>query len=259
MKNSGTLITIIILLYSCSSTRKNIENDLEKMNMKGNVKSIEEFDQNSDENNKYYYYFNEMGYLISRTKLSYFYNLKTKFKSLYKYDSANKNIEILEYRFDSSFDKMPPATNDSSLSRKIIITYSNGLLKTKNLFDCGSFGQRFHNRITYYYDENNNVIQENDSSSGGSTAPKALYKYNNQNRKIEKTIYLRGIESKSEFEYDDNGNVIKQTFYDSTGKIKRTNLYTYELDEKGNWTKQTTYDPHAAVPQQIILRKIQYY
>ncbi len=260
MKNSSAFITIIILLYSCSSTRKNIENDLEKMNMKGKVKSIEEFDQNPNENNKQYYYFNEMGYLISSTQLIYFYDRQTKFKSFYLHDSTNKNIEILIYRFDSIFSKTTSQKYDSSLHRKIIKTYINGLLKTNTYFDYINSSSLFHNKITYYYDENNNLIQENDSASSNSIIPEALYKYNSQNRRIEEIVNVSDVSSKSNFEYDDNGNVSKQIFYDSGGKIKRTNLYTYELDEKDNWIKQTTYDPHGAGrPQQIIQRKIQYY
>lgn len=74
----------------------------------------------------------------------------------------------------------------------------------------------------------------------GPILHKSQWKYNEKDQEVEYSYYFiyPNLTSKTTSEYDDNGNLIKQTRFNSDGSIEETLSYTYEYDFNKNWTKK---------------------
>lgn len=168
----------------------------DSLNLKGEVKSVKQYFQNSDK--KYLEsesFFDEYGYQVRM-------NL---------YDSNG-----LEAIFVKKFDKNRNLTED----------YSIGWVEHyENL------------RETYKYDERGNEIEICAYSSQSNVNDKIIWKLN------EKHI----------LEYDDNNNVIEESFY-SKRTLESKNKYEYtKYDEYLNWVERIKNDT------EIETREIEYY
>ena len=82
MKVKVLFLVITVFIISCS--KKELDNDLNQLNLKGNIVSIKEYWHKIDENNKYRiiendsslsyeYKFNKDGYLLFKNLLIYLY------------------------------------------------------------------------------------------------------------------------------------------------------------------------------------------
>ncbi len=133
--------------------------------------------------------------------------------------------------------------------------------------------------ITYSYNANGDVISENDNDTGEET--KVTYKYDEKSRVINKKLinqFDSRIRSKSsEYFYDTNGNLIRQT--DDNGKYETLYYYEenylvrevytrfsikefeiqYQYDIHGNWVKKIVkFGDEDPRPDSISIREIIY-
>ncbi len=227
------LILYIILFVSCSDSKKNPKTkktDLQKSELNGNVKSIEE---------KYFEGAEKFGEPV-KTKLKditivlfdksgKFIENKTlypdgslKGMNTYKYDKNGKLIEDkwfqsegLEMYHIYKYDKKGNNIEDNHYesNEKLIA-------KTINKFDL-----------------NNNKVDSRVYESNGSLYRKTLSKFDDDNSEIQKEVSeFDGsklvVIKKESMENDERGNVIKENSYDEKGNVEY--FYSYVYDERDN-------------------------
>ncbi|HEX8141215.1 MAG TPA: nuclear transport factor 2 family protein [Pyrinomonadaceae bacterium] len=92
--------------------------------------------------------------------------------------------------------------------------------------------------------------------------------YDPQGKRVDNSYFLVSASSQpgtEEYARDDKGNVREMTLRDSSNKIVRKEVYTYEYDAVGNWVKMVTstviYDGGKVAPQptEVTYRNISYY
>lgn len=131
-------------------------------------------------------------------------------------------------------------------------------------------GDALESKRVYSYDGKGNRIEEVHYGANGAliNQPKdparIVSGYDEANRVIDQTLFAADgtIEWKMSFAYDEHGNLIEQRGFHS-GKLALHRSYSYEYDSNGNWIKQTMSDLTAPVscanPMQVIYRTITYY
>ena len=92
--------------------------------------------------------------------------------------------------------------------------------------------------------------------------------YDIKGNKIESAYYPvpgAALTGKEVYKYDDKGNIVEMTLFNSDGSLLSKEVYAYEFDAFGNWTKMTT---SVAViqggklsfePTEVTYRTISYY
>ena len=139
--------------------------------------------------------------------------------------------------------------NNSGEVEKIEVNlYENGQVVNESFYynHNGKMDEtpRLVYRYKYTYDENENIIKRV-NYIGDSEYPSDYTEYLYENGKIKESInYLYGYKSyKTVYEYDENGNLIKEAFYnvmDATPSMGYCKTYTY--DKFGNQYCIKTYD-----------------
>ncbi len=105
----------------------------------------------------------------------------------------------------------------------------------------------------YKYDDSGNMT-ESSSDNGFGT----LYKYDDKNRLVEESNYTpRGTSNRSEYAYDDFGNVTERKYYDAKDNLIVTMVFEYTYDSKNNWTECATTEN--GIKSEMKVRKIAYY
>ncbi len=234
MKTKLFILSLAIsLLCSCSGTvqKQNNEaqeqkNDLKDMNLKGQVKQLQEntYDavekfgeiQKGDINSSITYIFNDKG---NKMEENVYYKGSLYKKITYKYDDKGKMIEENWYKPDGS----------------------------KITYNCK-------------YDDKRNKTEMNVYDSNGILDSKHTYKFNDKGNKIEWNEYgydLNGgiIDSnKITYKYDEKGNKMEE---DWSGSLSYKYTYKYEYEKNLNWIKQSQYKGDKC--KTITEREITYY
>ncbi len=198
------------------------------------------------------------GYRIEEEQ---FYTEKTlDFKSVFNYDTEGNLSNGIEYDYRGtvSFEW----------------TYSHDPVKKhieKNQFfpDGGLFS-----KTTYVYDGRGNLVEEKKFLQQTNNRFRWHYLYDKSGRKIEEAYYLIRpghrdgkmkslLNFKTVFSYDNEGNLIIETKYDASGTMGSKRHFQYEYDGNGNWIKQTALESIAddanPEPTEITYRTITYY
>ncbi|HET6976950.1 MAG TPA: hypothetical protein VFI24_11540 [Pyrinomonadaceae bacterium] len=125
---------------------------------------------------------------------------------------------------------------------------------------------RYSNKFTYRYDEQKRLIEKTVFFNNGDTAYRSVYKYSaNQSEYLS---YSREGALNQRFLYtlDDKGNEVEKTeFKASDGSVREKYSYAYEFDAQGNWIKRVvskwvTKDGKSYfAPQYAEYRTITYY
>jgi nitrous oxidase accessory protein NosD len=155
MKTKTVIIflTFYLMIFFCS-TIFGQKNDLRKLNLNGNIKSIREFSYKAIE---------KLGD-IQKGKAGFFY---------YNFFS-NKGNKIEDNRYNP----------DGSLVKKYIYKYnSKGNRIEENQFTSEDILIR---KITYKYDKKKNIIEDNSYTPEGKQDKKYTYKYDNKGNIINK-------------------------------------------------------------------------
>lgn len=220
--NLLSLSFVLLCLHSCKS--KLPKNDLEKMNLNGEVILIKDVDDN-------YYFFNDQGFIIK----SYFVSNTSKKIANYFYinNILSKVITNSRDENDLSEEIETYSYNNNKLQYKVSTTTKNtneGIVKSKT---------------SYYYNSENLVMDSTIEISENFILPffaiKRLnyYTYNGNN--------ISKIETKSKWAFsnnDLNDQKIKynnsQSIYENGLEIERENSdqkikFDYDKDQIGNW------------------------
>lgn len=222
----------ILLLTSCRTPKTSFhwydvsEHDLEQMQLKGPVKSIEKLEYIVSHRNgkkqkkrsgiyatssgvgKIYTEFNRNGDIIKRIAYSLLDgNVYRKSTYKYAYNEVGKRIQKME------FDPLS-------------ITMSN----------------EYVSKITYQYDNTGKLVKK--SKYQYDTQTNWIYTYNAKGKLTQK----RSENFKTTYTYNDKGNLIKEKWY-KKGKLALKTTYTYRDDhitlkyyENGRLSAETVYD-----------------
>ncbi|MFL9845110.1 RHS repeat domain-containing protein [Flavobacterium rhizosphaerae] len=193
-------------------------------------------------------------------------------KTEYKEGRLKKKIEVqfmngkpameTEYIWDlqggNNIEIIKRSSIDQKLISRIEMKYESGRMTEKNTFN------RQNNptdKIKYTYDNQGNLVKEEQYLNSEYVQVKTVYKYDEANKKIVESQYSKDslvynmsykydgdnvIEKKAtapdgtiqysqEFTYDNKGNVLTQTIYDSFDNSTLTDTYVY--DDAGNKAK----------------------
>ena len=137
------------------------------------------------------------------------------------------------------------------------LTYScnENTAKTNDLKEMGFHGD-IGTIIQTEYELNSKFGEE----QIGNIKRKTVFKFNNDGNKIEESHYDSDGElfSKSKYTYDEKGNIIEDSSYDSDGGLKWKWKYTY--DEKGNKIENRLYNVNNVLeePMELITNEITY-
>lgn len=232
------LILCVILFVSCSDSKQNTKTkktDLQKHELNGNVKSIEEKEFEGIE---------KFGEPV-RTKLEYIrtrlfdnYGRLMESKSLY---SDGSLIGMNTYKYDKNGNLIEDKWYQSrGLSMYHIYKYDT---KGNNIEDnhYESDG-KLSSKIINKFDLNNNEVDSRVYVSNGSLYRKTLSKFDDDNFKIQEEVSeFDGsrlvVIKKESMENDERGNVIKENSYDEKGNLEYFYMYTY--NEKDNKLEET--------------------
>jgi hypothetical protein len=234
-------IILILALTSCSNGSLN---DLERMNLYGSIKSIQE--EKRDSNGELMMTketcFTNMGMVNS---IEYFYpENKVLIKSVNHYDLKNRLTRqdfltndslMLSQKYlqiDSNKDSLLAYDSNGDLMNIAVLEYNNDkqVVETK-LFDLQ---KNLIYSETSKYDANSQLketsIQSLDTSSNGE-----IYTYS----------------------YDSIGRMQICTVTNSINKFETIEKYSYESDEKNNWIKKHIKSHNGEIIA-IVIRKIEY-
>jgi len=256
MKHLFLIFLSSLLIFSCNQngsvetvSLKNTNNDLEKFNLNGRVKSLREtkflainnfsivehgekkkhlynqeilfnLDGNKIEKNDYL----TDGTLANRTMYLYQDNKLVEYNN---YDPEGVPFGIGKYEYDQ----------DGNLKRLIDNTNDGRTNWTK----------------TFRFDDHGNVIEMEKFKTEDAIERKEIYNYDGNNNIIESDFYKKDkLIAKNNHKYDADGNIIELNYSDS-------NVYTfkYSYDYKGNWVKKIVFID--GNPSGILLREIEYF
>ena len=247
---------LLIGLIGCSKPALIKNNDLEKENLKGNVKSIFEYTINSNNKprNNSIYLFNKLGLLtferneVSDDRDSYFYtyeNGKVNSRKTITH-RKNKQLETMSiYNYSKNYCVINTYRNDVQ-SIKTIKKYENNLLTSNYCYRYDIKGKNpylnSHNK--YYYNNKNQLINYETY----------LWKYGTKKEFLdwkEEYIYVGKEKEPVRREvaiFDEFPNVYDHYSFD----------LSYKYDEKGNWIVEVCADIKNN-SSSIRKRKITYY
>lgn len=245
---------LLVGLVSCSKPSLIKNNDLEKENLKGKVKSIIEYTINSNNKSSInrIYFFNQLGLLTferneaSEDKDSYFYTYENGRVNSRKTIThrKNKQLETMSiYNYSKNYCVINTYRNDV-LSIKTIKKYENNLLKSNYFYRYDIKGKNpylnSHNK--YYYNNKKQLINYETY----------LWKYGTKKEFLDwKETYI--------YDSKESEPVIKKVYtFDAFPNKYNHNVFEYsnKYDEKGNWIEKVCLDKKN---QFITKRKITYY
>lgn len=245
-------IIFITIFFSCNKSenlKKIKQNDVEKRDLKGNVKILEE--KNFDATEKFgepvklklrdwtILTFDSSGNIIEEKSM--YENGEIVSIKKFKYNNKNKIIEETFVCGDRS--DLAKYIYDKNGNNIELTYYTNGKIAIKNV-----------NK----FDERNNLIDHRLYEYDGILRDKTLSKFNELNLEFETEEYsFNGTScvftSKRTNEYDENGNLIEEKNYDEKGNLEF--IYKYVYDEKHNEIEKTLSKDNAVTKNTRTLDK----
>ena len=246
--------TLLFILIGCTKPTLIKNNDLEKENLKGKLKSIFEYRLNSKNKprNNSIYLFNKLGLLTfeknesSDDRVSYFYTYENGRVNSRKttIHRKNKQFETISiYYYSDNYCVINTCENDV-LSTKTIKKYENNLLKSNYYYRYDIKGKNpYLNSHNKYYYNNKNQLNNYETY---------LWKYGTKKEFLdwkEEYIYVGKEKEPVRREvaiFDEFPNVYDHYSFD----------LSYKYDEKGNWIEKVYTDIKNSSSTR---RKITYY
>lgn len=255
MKKINYIVLILIFTISCSKNNEKL-NDIEKLNLKENIKSIviKEFDAlekfgeivegNSQGMENTIIKFNENGYIVEL-----------------------QNCILFERNFYNSLQLQ-------SFWKSIYI-YDDLILKEKNNYDSNG---DLYQKWKYVTDNNGNITKEIGYNKFGKETYRYVNKYDKLNNLIESIRYYPNSTKQDKIQFESNEN--KKTTNDSDENLTKIKLddgtfhiykkglliqfnntvndytYKYFFDDNKNWVKRIEFENNK--PIKITKRKIEY-
>lgn len=232
-----TLFILISILFSISSVGKT-QNDLEKLNVKGKVRSIKttkSFAVTDSLGNEIYIpenvsfrTFNEKGNLVKEEIDKIVPNVRT--------------ITIIDYNYNSNDQLIEISEKDSSYYYKIehnIPGYKFAFRHDEN------WSEVEYQKTIFTYNNNNQLIIKHKYPEN-ILRDSTLFEYDENNKLIKETTYY--LKSKgywyTKYEYDENNNLIEMKSGDKK-RIQTKNIYKYDL--KGRIIEDSTCFYHERI------------
>ena len=273
------------LFFSCS---ENKENDLDKVNLKGNVKSVfdisfeavEKFGKitkgaeitysNHDIYKRERTVYNDKGNKIEKDSHNNSQGSLTH-KDTFEYDDKGNQIEWrsyvsdgslqskVTYRYDDKGNIIENRTinSDGNLNDGWTYEYDDkgNHIKSRHYYD--SFLNNLDN-FTYEHDDKGNVIEFKKYNKDGELNYKQKNRWNDKGNLIEYSKYDK--DGKLTFRrtiQHDKGNIIERKDYDKKNKLKDKTNYEYKFDDKENWIQKIIFKNDKVT--HIVERDIDYF
>ena len=225
MKTRILILLSTLMLTALNLNAQGSKSDAERLNLKGNVKSILETTHNTK-------------HQVVGQPIRYIFNDQGDFEHVHYFDTAGNLAITVHYTYDS----------------KGRITGSTRLLEPYSQLDGVT---------TYSYDKKNRLLTASLLEINDTTTLTTTYRYNKKGEEIEMRIFGEDGDTLGclKKEYDTYGNLVRETFldgpsqlyhgekvlrYDTEGNVVEENnvdlervhwclLYSYSFDSKGNW------------------------
>ncbi len=228
---------IVFNIFLCTTILgQHTNNDVEKMNLKGKIKTItilpyaetnekgeviafKSYHESPSETDTRLE-FNENGFKILEIKN--YSNASSSYKITFLYKERNKLLEKNEFNTKGINISKTTYTYDS-LNR--LMESNNYHIKNRNSFELKHTSKQL---VTY--DERNNQIDDITQDINGRIVYKRTNKYNIVGQKIESSIYFETeLKTKAKFKYNEKGLLINEIQYNSIDSI--TNIFSYKYNE----------------------------
>ncbi len=122
------------------------------------------------------------------------------------------------------------------------------MLQYDVLFDSLKTSETF--RIEKEYDKKGNLLKESTTNPQSEISNRVEYTYDEKNYRKKAKGYVKDtLKVTVDFEYDENGYLVKEQFLNVEGKLMGKTLY--ENDKKGNKTEEKRYDQHGKISYRI--------
>ena len=198
--------------------------------------------------NKYIYKYNKKNKQIENS----WYNGEGKLmnRNRFEYDDDEKLVQEIEYLGDGSVNEVQKLEYDKK--GNLYSYYNDNWLTGKTT-------------KTFFYDKKGNLIKKEgiqEKNIIGTKCKLIIYTYDEKGNELERKDCDKVI-SKSDFKYDNNGNIIEEVFFGYDKETERvsekiTRRYVIEYDKNNNWIKRINYK-NEFTPNTIEERKIEYY
>jgi hypothetical protein len=216
------------------------------------------FDSTGNKRIVRYYKHNKVSKTDSIFYLENGFIIKTK-----SFDSTGKLTSVSKSQYDKDGNNIANQVLADDNDKNIIFSNKSTYNKKGNRVSYFNYvGQGNLNGKTFYkYDSVNNVIGECSYYYDGTFISVSKYTYDNKGNKItyKDYDYLNGkkLIQNRYMEYDDKGNMTKETKYYINGELPSETTYKYEYDNKGNWIKKKEISHNILI--KITERIIEYF
>ncbi|HEY9701713.1 MAG TPA: hypothetical protein V6C58_04670 [Allocoleopsis sp.] len=273
------VLTFLAACTNADNAKKN--NDVEKENLYGQVKSIKEYVLETvdsfgvikivDSTINYFKLFNIDEKIIEEFEYAGDSDSITS-KKTFRYDYRGNIIEEIKFYRDNAGEKKSIQryiynyNSNGDISEATLI-YATDSLITRRLIKYNNRGKKIEEisyesdgkiskRVIYKYDNKENIVEKISYNSNGKLEYNSTYKHDVHGNEIEETKY-NSDGSLEKFKIDKNGNMTERTSYDADGNLKDDVTIKYEIDKNGNWIKKTSNQ--GSKEKIIVARRIEYY
>ena len=204
------------------ATLVKIKTDVEKRNLKGNIKSIVEayYDGSlkfgelvkGDLLSHNERTFNESGYLTKEILVDD--EEEKKSTSIIKYDDKGRMSEI--------------KTNDDGLKSKTTFLYNT----SGNCYEENTYNEKdlLDNKVKLKYNSQKQITERATYIATGEEYSKTEYKYNIRNQLEETNVFEKNFSSKSYSTYDEKGNIIEELIKVIKDGKSENSIHRYKFD-----------------------------
>jgi len=237
MRHIIHLLTLLVFCLSCRSqvptTKEKIKNDLTEKNLKGKIKSLAESHYDIVEK------FGDMQKGNLQNKIVYQYNSNGKeTENATYYESGSKPASKNTTKYDVKGNKIQLSIYD--FEGTVIFNYkydSKGNLTEES--------QPNFSKIVYKYNEQNKLIDKSEYKKyikGFQLESKDIFKYDERGNQIEWASYKGdgSLYSKTQYKFDSNNNLIELLYKSPDGKSD--SRVTKKYDVSGNEIEYSSYD-----------------
>jgi hypothetical protein len=239
--------------------------DAQDQNLKGKVKTVTEDYQETLKSQRELYFetqFNEQGNLTRETTYNFGYPDRIK---VWGYIEGNRVCQ----------EKETKITSDEVLSQRMrpkgTFMIDEAPMEPPPVMTAAANSkplprdERYDTKFTYKYNTENKLIEKTEYSNDGQAYNIRNFTYiGNRRETLSANLFINSKNRSVEI-YDKNGDVIESSEFDDKGKLELKTTYKYELDLKGNWIVQRSFDNVKVKgrlilkPSSISYRKIVYY
>lgn len=232
------LFVLTILLTGTVSISQTNITDLDRIELKGNVKSLIEITLTAkrptknlnklDTTSIMTHYFNTAGFFTE--EFWYFKSRGDSSRTVYSYNESGIRTGFLYHDLSSGFKHINRHQLDEEgrAVESIAFTESGDSI----------------NKVTFRYNEQGWSTERKVHAgfvAGGDLLYTTQWTYDESNRLIHKIYFTADSTIYRTYDYFYENEYVNRMIYTSTKGKKQTYTYTYTFDEHGNWDSKTTY------------------